>query len=1010
MQLVKGIQIPTDVKITPSGISNQVLFVDYDTTQYILDVFDNTELPMLKPDGSYIKPGDQAPPKVNKKADMLRFHLGKYYTSFPADTVYTETSPNPARKIEVLNNFKHRPPEELGKVTPGAGGGGYKGHGPSLNWTPLNSMIPIDQIVFSGGTPVWTPAGVVTITRQWPDTDRYDDQRTFSPVNFALSKKPTLLTQTKYQQWGLINFHDMPLAGDDAIHDFEGSKDQDSNGEWKKYVLNEEEITTGDLISINKLSLRPQSYAWMGGGAQVYTDHAFKYNYATNRKSLIGNDLGVKYLYGDVQPEYNFYLKTYEAALEQTTANVEQYLPNLYVLTDIKNEMNIEEIDINPDYAKLISLDGLGSGTGFSLYDTLINANFSSKEASEIIVEDHKEDLSTDPYLSQWGSLFGNTINEFLAGISANPNAAPEIFTKSRNLIIPPHKLKDLPLYEDQSFTFPMSTKIEFTTDSSSEVADIMIKTNIWDNILQQIVTPDAESPYMEGPIDFKGYTTENLINVDTTGQLAKTSNFNKTRARVFNLGNWLDGTKDPAGTPLSEKFNLSQDSFMMLDHTFANQKGQSGYDHSNVINNLAFAAFKAKLKKIMWDNSRTFQQILSGDLCYNETLFYRVEKIDVATSEVVQNFYFVNHPDVDTIKYIDTQVFYNKKYEYKIYSWQLVAGTKYNYRSVTFAGEEVLGEGFAPPGETTSGFPDASLGTDAVWETMNLVYPDDNIALLDIRLEDNLVLLELPYYEHQPVAVIDDPPVPPGVELIPFKNTGDKILMYISPETGEYDLDAVTITAQDEINLESFREARGYGPDEKIRYTTDDYVAKFEIFRLDRKPKSYKDFDGSKIVTLENKTTFIDDTIQPNTKYYYILRAIDVHGHVSNPSPVYELELIQNLEAMYPVVNLIFMEDHKKELLALSKSPTKECSKYLFIQPTLTQRDLNYIGDIDLEDATSAKDITPKLGYEDESVFGNKFKIRLISKKTGKRIDFNVDFKTNYDKGQIVDKNNELP
>lgn len=991
MTLVTEIQISDiDEKTIPSGIANKVLFVDYDPTQYILDVFDGTQLPMLGApnpgtpfSAQYFQPAATTAPKINKKADMLRFHLGKYYTSFPTDTVYGTEN---ASKTEVLNSFETSSPDHFaGSNTPS------QGAIPSQNWKPWH--IPA---IGDGWVSPYKPAGVVTVAPQHPFFFNYKYARDFSPINLALSSKPTLITDKKYQQWGLINYHDMPSASPiDTFRSFEGSKAPGDNGNWKQYVDNTYEVLSGEFITISRLSLGLEN------PKRFYTDHAFKYSYATNKKSLIDNDLGVKYLYGDVQPEYNFYLKTYEAALEETTANVEQYLPNLYVLTDIKNEMNIEEIDINPDYAKLISLDSLGF-EGFNLYDILINMNLSSHEASEKIVDE-----ATNQYLIEWANHFGNNINQFLAGISASPASAPEIFTKSKNLIIPPHKLKDLPMYEDQSYTFPMAAKIEFATDSNSEVADIMVKTNIWDNILQQIIDPSGE---YSSEIDFKGYT-EVLSVGGTTSQAANTNGFNKIKAKVFELGNWLDST------PASTKFNLSQESFMVLDHTFANQKGKLGYDYSNVINNLALAAFKAKVNKIRNSNRRTFQQILSGDLCYNETLFYRVEKVDADTSEIVQNFYFVNHPDIDTIKYIDTQVFYNKKYEYKIYAWKLVAGTKYNYKDTTFAGDPVISEDFAAPGSSTSGWPGAGppmayppAGADGLGDPLASTYPGDNLALLDIRLEDTLVLMELPYYEHQPVAVIDDPPVPPGVELIPFKNTGDKILMYISPETGEYEFDAVTITAQDEVNLEKFRNARGYGPDEKIRYVTDDFVTKFEIFRLDRKPKSYKDFAGNKIVTLENKTTFIDDTIQPNTKYYYTLRAIDNHGHVSNPTPVYELELVQNLEAVHPIVNLIFMEDHKKELLALSKSPTKECSKYLFIQPTLTQKDLNYMGDIDVEDAQSASDITPRLGYEDESVFGNKFKIRLVSKRTGKRLDFNIDFKTNYDKGQIVDKNNELP
>ena len=34
-------------------------------------------------------------------------------------------------------------------------------------------------------------------------------------------------------------------------------------------------------------------------------------------------------------------------------------------------------------------------------------------------------------------------------------------------------------------------------------------------------------------------------------------------------------------------------------------------------------------------------------------------------------------------------------------------------------------------------------------------------------------------------------------------------------------------------------------------------------------------------------------------------------------------------------------------------------------------------------------------LGLEDEPLFGKKFKVRLTSKTTGKKIDINIDFRT---------------
>ena len=35
-----------------------------------------------------------------------------------------------------------------------------------------------------------------------------------------------------------------------------------------------------------------------------------------------------------------------------------------------------------------------------------------------------------------------------------------------------------------------------------------------------------------------------------------------------------------------------------------------------------------------------------------------------------------------------------------------------------------------------------------------------------------------------------------------------------------------------------------------------------------------------------------MEDFLEPNKKYFYTFRAVDVHGKVSNPSQVYQLEI----------------------------------------------------------------------------------------------------------------------
>ena len=73
--------------------------------------------------------------------------------------------------------------------------------------------------------------------------------------------------------------------------------------------------------------------------------------------------------------------------------------------------------------------------------------------------------------------------------------------------------------------------------------------------------------------------------------------------------------------------------------------------------------------------------------------------------------------------------------------------------------------------------------------------------------------------------------------------------------------------------------------------------TGRFEIYRIDTQPNSYSDFTGNLIAIIGDNTasaaSYVDN-VSPNTKYYYVFRAIDVHGNRSNPTDVYEIELTE--------------------------------------------------------------------------------------------------------------------
>ena len=128
------------------------------------------------------------------------------------------------------------------------------------------------------------------------------------------------------------------------------------------------------------------------------------------------------------------------------------------------------------------------------------------------------------------------------------------------------------------------------------------------------------------------------------------------------------------------------------------------------------------------------------------------------------------------------------------------------------------------------------------------------------------------------------------------------------------------------------------------------------------------------------------EEEILPNTKYYYTFRAIDSHGHISNPTPVYEVELIDEKGAVKPIIRLYEMKKIEP------KTNIKSCQKYIYLKPSLRQ--LYFADDPEINSI-----FTDEVKYK-------KYKMRLTSKGSGKKIDINFQFKKNLGGFELLDMN----
>jgi len=246
---------------------------------------------------------------------------------------------------------------------------------------------------------------------------------------------------------------------------------------------------------------------------------------------------------------------------------------------------------------------------------------------------------------------------------------------------------------------------------------------------------------------------------------------------------------------------------------------------------------------------------------------------------------------------------------------------------------------------------------------------------------------------------IMDAPPVPPELRFYPYKGINNKLKVMLNSSTGKLQVPPVIIEEGDReyflseyhtqtgdwtTTFEEMVEAGG-----TIFFRSDDPVDAYELFKLDRMPQSYAEFAGSMIPIDPPKGVpgDITDILEPNRKYYYCARSIDVHGNRSNPTHIYEIEIVDNNGQIYLKQGVLRYEPPKEDFL-------KPGRRFVYIEPAFRQLALQEGTDVGSPGIT-VPPISGILGETDiDKVWGKTFKVRITSKQTGRKMDLNLTFK----------------
>lgn len=346
------------------------------------------------------------------------------------------------------------------------------------------------------------------------------------------------------------------------------------------------------------------------------------------------------------------------------------------------------------------------------------------------------------------------------------------------------------------------------------------------------------------------------------------------------------------------------------------------------------------------------YKTIVNKDGVKNEFLFYKIEKFSGdAIGAPVQTYYLPINSDVT--KLIDTQIKSGAEYTYQVSAYVAIYGLKYQYELIS----------------KTAG-------------------ANRYEANYRIKSNSEIIVCQIPVFIHK-FRMTERAPLSPQVKFFSKSNNNNHLKIYLDKRTGmekqrfEFILNNDNYSfVRSEDNLEG-----------QTIFESGEAPVNFEIFRLGEKPKSYKEFiTGYKGDTINKNKKNSDaivfvDKISFNKKYYYTFRSKTSSGMKSNPTPIYEVELIK--DSQQTKVNVEICQIPDKEQFVLSKG----FRSLLQLRPSINHTILNekqiLPGDATVDDVLKAF----YLGEADVPIWDRKFKIRIKSNDSGKIIDFNVKF-----------------
>jgi len=427
-----------------------------------------------------------------------------------------------------------------------------------------------------------------------------------------------------------------------------------------------------------------------------------------------------------------------------------------------------------------------------------------------------------------------------------------------------------------------------------------------------------------------------------------------------------------------------------------------------------------------------------------SEVLLYKVCKYAEGDSSPVQKFWIWNSSNApDVFSLLDSQVKYDKRYTYKVFAYVATISMKYRYGDLKLTKQ--IGTIFDRDGD---GYQDADVFTGEAGDLRPDLYcvqfydaetkeladqlftrasptrdPDapeysslseynsfatsqqdiskfPQLADFNLYVEPCCEIIEIPLFART-LKVLDSPPNSCTATPFQFLDNSHRIGFNIFAESFEERPFPITITDDDAEKRLEYLHSKNMLEYDDLSIFSESPARYIQIFKTRKKPTSFQDFQDKLSATIDlriqnspefNFSNYIAaDKLMPNTQYYYVFRLLNENKMPGPLSQIIVAELVDDGGYIYSLFDTLDSADFVPDPYTKTSKAVK---KIFQLEPNINQISLDTSQADFLQTAASQMDNVQVGAAGTDLIWGKKFKIRLTSKKTGKKIDLNVNYK----------------